>query len=102
MYTTKAEREEKLQNKRTRLDADSVESMILRAFKKHQYISQKHLVSITGQPEVCAKVQMYLYAIVHLLIRMIPDDIISYGGLLCNIAWWMVCCKFTLLLKPMV
>ena len=52
MYTTKAEREEKLRNKRTRLDADAVESMILRAFKKHQYISQKHLVAITGQPEV--------------------------------------------------
>lgn len=55
MYTTKAEREEKLRNKRTRLDADAVESMILRAFKKHQYISQKHLVAITGQPEAYLK-----------------------------------------------
>lgn len=52
LYTTKAERDEKLRNKRTRLDSDSVEGMILRAFKKHQYISQKHLVAITAQPEV--------------------------------------------------
>ena len=53
MYTTKAEREEKLRNKRTRLDPEAVEDMLLRAFKKNQYISQKHLVSITEQPEVC-------------------------------------------------
>ena len=52
MFTTKAEKEEKLMNKRTRSDADLVESMILRAFKKNQYISQKHLVAITEQPEV--------------------------------------------------
>ena len=52
MFTTRAEKEEKLKNKRVRLDADSVENMILRAFKKHQYITQKHLVAITSQPEV--------------------------------------------------
>jgi len=55
MYTTKAEREEKLRNKRTRLDPEAVEDMLLRAFKKNQYISQKHLVSITEQPEAYLK-----------------------------------------------
>lgn len=55
LYTTKAEKEEKLKNKRVRLDAESVENMILRAFKKHQYIKQTDLVHITSQPEAYLK-----------------------------------------------
>eukprot|EP00116_Pleurobrachia_bachei_P001726 sb/3461988/ len=51
LYTTKAQREEKSANKRIRLDRATVENMILKAFKKNQYISQKNLLSITGQPE---------------------------------------------------
>ena len=52
MYTTRAQKDEKLQNKRIRLDRESVENMVLKAFRKHQYISMKGLISITSQPEV--------------------------------------------------
>jgi len=44
-------KEKKIANKRIRLEKDQVEHLLLSAFQKHQYYTQKQLVAVTKQPE---------------------------------------------------